>query len=310
MSAFRGRDFERTTRLISGLLDTQLSANERAQLEVLLETDSEARRLYLEMIDQELELTCRFMPVTENVACQTPVACDVVQRAVAEEKGAGVGSWWRRNLKIAAVLAVAGTIALWMRTRVSPWGDDARRMPSTWSADFEDGNARGWVGELTSDDLPSGSRFAIRAIRPDPIGAALTEIQMPANWQEGIFALSSSSTLNVSYRHTATHGWLNVFMHTSGADANVGQPSMFMLRPGHIPGPPGVWQTASIPFSGFVRKVIDPATGQLAFIGDAPRAGEVVFALSFSGSPNFDLVIDRIWVTHDSSGRDRLHTAP
>src|SRR5678816_2859033 len=46
------------TRLISGLLDGRLSIAEHEHLESLLAANADARRLYMQMIDQEIELPC------------------------------------------------------------------------------------------------------------------------------------------------------------------------------------------------------------------------------------------------------------
>ena len=62
------------------------------------------------------------------------------------------------------------------------------------------------------------------------------------------------------------------------------------------------WQTASIPFSLFQRKVFDAATGGLNFTGGGPLAGERLCALIFSAPHSFDLTIDRIWITQGGAG--------
>src|SRR4030095_15386435 len=53
---------EDTARLISALLDEQIEEDERVRLELLIETDAAARRLYFQMIDQEVELSCLVVP--------------------------------------------------------------------------------------------------------------------------------------------------------------------------------------------------------------------------------------------------------
>ena len=60
------------TRLISGLLDERLEAAERARLELLLESDPAARRIYLQLVNQEIELECLVVP--ENRTVPVPAA--------------------------------------------------------------------------------------------------------------------------------------------------------------------------------------------------------------------------------------------
>src|SRR5688572_15604460 len=45
-------------RLISGLLDGCISSLDHERLELLLSTNPRARRIYMQMIDQEIELPC------------------------------------------------------------------------------------------------------------------------------------------------------------------------------------------------------------------------------------------------------------
>jgi hypothetical protein len=76
---------------------------------------------------------------------------------------------------------------------------------------------------------------------------------------------------------------------------------MFQLTGSAFPDVAGRWQTASIPFSLFQRKVPDAARGGLTFTGGGPKNGERVAALIFSAPHAIDLTIDRIWITPDGS---------
>ena len=300
----RPADFAGTTRLISGLLDGRLPPDECLRLDSRLQREAEARRLYLQMIDQEIELSCLLAPARDRMA-------DVMVRGI-EDESAGRAGWRRRAvwlLGVAAMIVVA--LALW--PRVTPkepiravW-PIAESEPLEWNADFESGSARGWIGEIVREDLPAGSKFAIRSVERESAGELYAQLHLPADWDRGLFALTARSTVHLTYRHRTPTGWLNVFMHTDGGNFREARNSMFILQHGRFPGAVGEWQTASIPFSRFIRKEIDPLTGELAFIGGAPRDGELVFALFFSGSPGFDLVIDRIWITPDGPGIETIH---
>jgi hypothetical protein len=296
----RPDDFDDTTRLISGLLDDGLSLDERVRLELRLEGDADARRLYMQMVDQEIEFACLLAPERRQVA-------GAISAAI-EEEGAAVRAGWRRAAwLLAAAAGLALAFVLWPRVipKELP-GVVANAEPRAWSADFENGAAPGWVGEIVTEGLPAGSKFGLRTVDRETGGGVSSQIQLPADWNRGLFALTPRSTLHVTYRRATSAGWLDVFMHTSGGSAQAPENSMFMLRHGQFPGAAGEWQTASIPFSLFVRKVPDPTTGELAFIGGAPRDGEFVLALVFGGSPGFDLVIDRIWLTPDGPATESI----
>src|SRR5215207_11546372 len=59
--------YDELTRLISGMLDGRLSAEENSRLEALLQADSNARQLYMQLIDQEVELSCQVAsPLSEQ----------------------------------------------------------------------------------------------------------------------------------------------------------------------------------------------------------------------------------------------------
>jgi hypothetical protein len=286
---------EDTARLICGLLDARLPERERLRLEVQLESDAAARQLYLQMVDQEIELSCLVAPAdTEKV----------VSLAAARSEPR------RTRWLLAAAAALALLAALWMvlrpRETVRPVVDG---IATTWAADFESGSAPGWKGELVTTGLPPGSLYALRAAPERSADGVVYHIALPADWGAGLFALTARSTLHVTYRISRPTG-MDVLMHTFSADLVPRRPSMFRLTGAQFPGAAGVWQTASIPFALFVQKIPDPATGTLTFSGGPPRDGEVVAALSFSQPHEFDLVIDRIWITPDGTGTETIRTLP
>ena len=272
-------------RLISGLFDGQLSPDERARLELLLESNPAARRLYFQFIDQEIELECRLGPAhlasAPAVAAQTP---PVSRRGL-----------WRAILAAAAVIAL---LLLFWSNRDA--GRAPRSVPpianvGTWQEDFERGVLGDWSGELVTTNLPATSRFAIRATTtPGPDGS-IYRLASPENWRTGLVELTESSTLHLTYRFASDTPWLNVFIHTTTPDG--ASPSMFLLKAAQFPGAHNQWQTASIPFRLFQRKIPDPITGTPVFIGSGPISGEHLAALVISAPHPIDLIIDRIWIT-------------
>jgi hypothetical protein len=170
-------------------------------------------------------------------------------------------------------------------------------LSESWSEDFEQGALRGWTGTLTSNDLPAGSRFGISTVsREYPNGEIARLIQLPEDWSEGLFALTTGSTLHVSFR-VENRAHINVFMHTIPSDPNVNGYEMYQFEGAPFQGRTDEWRTASIPFSKFVRKVVVKPGGTREFVGGPPSAGERVTTLSFASVENIDLVIDRVWVT-------------
>jgi hypothetical protein len=273
------------TRLISGLFDQQLTAEQRARLELLLESDPDARRLYFQMVDQELELECRLGPV--HLAPAHTLA--------PERLSHGPRIVWR--IALAAAAAIALLFLLWPKHEPSPASRSISPIAAVgaWQEDFEGGALGDWSGELVSANLPPPGRFAIRAtVTADPDGP-IYRLASPENWRAGLVALTESSTLHITYRFASETSWINVFIHTMTPDG--ASPSMFQLKAQQFPGAHNQWQTATIPFRLFQRKIPDPITGAPVFIGGGPVAGEHLAALVISAPHPIDLIIDRIWVT-------------
>jgi hypothetical protein len=306
---------EELTRLISALLDGSLIDDEQLRLEALLQTDPQARRLYMQMIDQEIEL-----PLLLRTEVQGKPAGRILP-LTEPPQGTPRPSARRRRpwpLAAAAIVLLMGTaLALVLsrnrggeRTADTP----VKQIPSslaraTWSEDFESGLAPGWIGTLVSTNLPFGSKHAVTtALRRWPEGDYHT-IQLPEDWTKGLFSLTERSTLHISYRF-AKGTYVNAFMHTLPADTRDSTPSMFQLRPTQSPRATRRWQTASIPFSQFVRKVEATPGGPPTFVGGPPSVGERVAALAFSSPEEIDFVIDRIWVTPTESSEEVTNQTP
>lgn len=294
--------YEELTRLVSALLDGQLSVQESARLESLLESDPAARSVYMQMIDQEIELSCLIGPA--DIESKVSFLATLPPRGAEE---AVYGGRRRMVLAAAAVLLLAGVVfAVLLSGRSRSDRITAPRHvgePGAWAADFESGALAQWFGRIVSDNLPAGSQYGVAmAVRDYPPVGPHYVIQLPEDWKRGLFTLTTNSTLHVTY-YLGTPGAVNVFMHTLPLEGKAY--SMFQLFSGQFPGRPNDWRTGSIPFSRFVRKV-PGAGGGLEFAGGPPEPGERVTTLVFSSLQEIDFVIDRIWITPTGSGVEEI----
>lgn len=314
--------YEELTRLGSTLLDGRLSDAERARLEALLTSDAQARGIYLQMIDQEIELSCLITAPAQHPSSEGMVPVARAQNACPEltstssphpslpsEGGEGArraGEEVRRRtgrlrrLAAAAAVLVFITVAMALvsqhfgKRKASP-GPSIAVSPVLWSEDFEQGSLTGWLGTRVSTNLPAGSRYGVAAAIEQWPEGAYHMIRLPEKWAEGLFTLGERDSLRITYRF-ARGSHVNVFLHViSPGDA---RPGMFQLRPAQSPRCSTEWQTTAIPFSAFARKVRLP-DGRMEFSGGAPIAGERVAYLAFSSPDEIDFVIDRIWVTSE-----------
>jgi hypothetical protein len=295
-------NYDELTRLISALLDEQLSEAESARLAAWLEADPQARRVYMQMIDQEVELSC-LLPMDAQ-----PAGLEKILPLVRPQEPAPSDRARRRLprwLAAAAVVVVfAGAFALVLshitgsKTDQPPQAD--RRAIETWSEDFERGLPAGWIGTLVASNLPPGSKQALATGRQNWPDADYHVIRTPEDWGNGLLTIEEQSTLHITYR-IARGSHVNVFMHAMAPAAEGAAPGMFKLPSSDFPRMSLGWQTVSIPFSRFVRKVASPE-GRQEFSGGPPRAGERVAVLAFSSLEPVDFVIDRIWVTPTGSG--------
>lgn len=182
--------------------------------------------------------------------------------------------------------------------------DDGR-----WSEDFETGLPTGWRGQLVSEGLPPGSKHGLKAVRTQEPWGTFYVVEPPAEWNHGLVILTTNSVLHLTYRMAKTT-WLNVFMHTIPPNAAPGEKAMFILRSEQFPGYRREWATVSIPFARFNRKVPNPMTGEMQFIGGPPRNGERACTIVFTAPHELDLVFDKIWVTPDGSTEETIQLLP
>ncbi|MCI0541442.1 MAG: hypothetical protein L0Z50_40095 [Verrucomicrobiales bacterium] len=310
------KNYEELTKLISALLEGRLTERERTRLEALLQADSQARRLYMQMIDQEVELSCLLVPADvqdhERAKILPLIQCLPEKPILSSPK-----RWPRWRLAAAAaVLLLFGTVFAVVVSRDHFWEKPADapqqpitnpRVPDKWIEDFEQGLLRGWVGTLVTSNLPPGSQYGIAAVvREDASGGDVRVIQLPEDWHRGLFALTTESALNLTYR-IANRGHVNVFMHTIPSDPGVNGYHMYQL--GTAPfwsAGFGEWRTVSIPFSQFARKVVVKPRGTREFVGGPPQPGELVTTLSFSSMEKIEFFIDRVWVTPMGKPREEI----
>lgn len=294
--------YDELTRLVSALLDGWLTAEEMADLEALLRQNAATRQLYMQLVDQEIELSCLVVSAQgETSVRDKPLTLDRPVRTTG-----GANRLWRRWLLGGAV--AAGLVALlvvlipidrFRQGRVpSPQPPlSGASIRDSWVEDFERGLRSPWYGRIVSNNLPVGSKYGIAAVlREYPVGGPAYVIQLPEDWNQGLFALTAGSTLNVTYR-LDTPTYVNVFMHTIPVDRGAVGYEMYQLKGDGFRGRMGEWQTASVPFSQFIRKIPVGPTGTRQFVGGPPRSGEFVTTLSFSSVDRLDLVIDRVWIT-------------
>lgn len=307
---------EELQRLISALLDGRLSPEEHARLETLLAADPQARLLYMQMVDQEIELPCLVAALrdVDKAPVPPPVPRSNLERSVA--RFSGWRGWALGAGCIFAGLIVQGMFwSLWIKPASVPQPIlPATAARASWTEDFENGAATGWHGQLVTNDLPVGSKYGIAAtLRVFPGGDRAYVVQLPEEWNRGLVAITTQSVLNVTYRlGNRTH--VNVFAHTIPSESDEREYRMYQLTPGGgFPGRSGRWQTASIPFSSFKRKIATEPGGALSFVGGPPAAGEFITTLSFASVEPNDLVIDRVWITPTGPTREQivpLRTAP
>lgn len=306
MGISKPQEFAEVSRLISDLIDGHLAEGEKIRLGIILDSDPDARRLYLQMVDQEIEFECRnFAEGTEDLPGNV-VPFDPGNEPTPHP----FALWWRIGL--AASIAIA---ALFLLTR--PAGDRSERHAKTGTTNrppgvptpppatdefaltesFENGIPPEWRGNLETRNLPAGSRGAIRAVPDVNTGGAFYTITIPHDWNQGIVTLTSNSVIELRYR-LAESGWINLFMHTFGRRQDTTRNSMFLSPESPFQRRTGEWTTVSIPFAVFQRKT-NPRGQQGEFTGGPPEDGERVIGVFFSATEKIDFVIDQLRIMPD-----------
>jgi hypothetical protein len=302
------KDFDEAARLISALLDGRLTGVERTRLALLLERDPAIRRLYFQMMDQEIELQTMAAPAADSEI--SPLSAGFEGRSANRRQH--WRQWWLLGLLTAG--AAAAVALLWPRTPPPEGNPDpvaSTAASAVWSADFENGIPQGWFGTPVTTGLPPGSTEGIAAAKRSYPYGTFWVIEAPESWNEGFAPLTSHSTLHITYRLVGSGAALSVFLHTLSNPlvANPEPYAMHRLAGSQFPGAAGGWRTASIPLSLFVKKVPDPS-GELKFSGGPPAPGDKAASLAFSSPQPVDLVIDSIWITPDGTGTEVIQPLP
>jgi hypothetical protein len=313
----RPESYDELTRLVSALLDGRLTTEEMARLESLLQGDAAARQIYMQLVSQEIELSCLVIAETKQVEARI-LPSPSVWRPKRKFQSP------QRLLAIAAAIALLAILAFallappeWRGGKETRSNNTTPRLDSkpaakppsiadSWNEDFETGTARGWTGTLVTNGLPFGSRFGIAAVPIEYPGAVAYGIKLPEDWNRGLFVITQRSTLHVTYRLRTSSG-VNVFMHTIPAEPGGNRYEMYQLmRPRAFRWVGQRWQTVSVPFSHFFRKIRVEPGGNLEFAGGSPEPGERVTTLIFSTPDPLDLVIDHVWITPDGPDQDEV----
>lgn len=160
----------------------------------------------------------------------------------------------------------------------------SREAPDSWNVDFENGLPRGWEsGALVSDELPDGSRFAVKAVEGRDGSFAIVS---QALWLRGAFSVHSDSFMLITF-NMETPNWVNVFLITrtkDSADPHFANNFQYVIPFGRLQA--GRWYSIAIPLSQFAR---------LQGYTDEPLQDLLPFQIVFtSPAPNRGLVVDEI----------------
>jgi hypothetical protein len=275
MGFMKEREF---SRLLSALVDGRLTSTEREQLERILESEAEARLLYMKYIELEVELGSAL----------------VVPRATTRRQSAIVPlflKWAAAALLVFGVFLAAFLMKRPVaREQPKPGGD-------TWVSDFENASTEGWVGRWTTNDLPTGSRGALSSVTVTNTYGVFHEIRAPERWDTGYFTIHEDTHLHFVYR-VETRAWFDIFLAARRVDSREPGFVLHIFRDQRLWSETGRWRRASIPLSLFKRKVDE------RFANVPPVPGEAPVHFFFSAEQNgLELSIDRIWVTRGGPGK-------
>jgi hypothetical protein len=189
-------------------------------------------------------------------------------------------------------------------TEVSPEADllptPIQAAPDHWSLDFNDGLPRGWqTGQLVFDELPDGSKAAVRTGGVVENGRRRYQIRSHNAWSDGLFSLHDDSWLHIRYRVEKPGTFL---LYVVCRQHDFGKPVATLLTPGNLRRKEAKqWHTLTLAMNQLHRakgKDRVSLTGQL-----------VAFLLAFdSPEHNPGLTIDRIWVTRGQPAKPRSPT--
>lgn len=152
-------NYEELTLLVSRLLDGQLDEAGQARLNELLLSGPEARRVYRQMVDQEVEFGCRFMAEADR---ELAAQGNIVPFDFAAERAAARRTWVLRLAAAAAI--VAAPLLAWLLNRPAERGVSsaivARIEPGRGEVQLLDGQGKA-TPVKASTELKSAARVAL-----------------------------------------------------------------------------------------------------------------------------------------------------
>ena len=177
--------------------------------------------------------------------------------------------------------------------------------PDTWSEDFEAGIPTHWQqGHFIDADLPEGSRGAVGTeLSQNEDGDPCHQIWTYSEWEHGLAIVHEDTCLNFVYRFkTPDRVQVMTLLRPEVPDSPTYE--VQILSPADVPTgeqwwniPAQEWYMASIPLS----RLSDPVTL------DHPTESFIATAFNFRVEDHAcGLVIDRMWVTRDSSSSIRF----
>ena len=183
---------------------------------------------------------------------------------------------------------------------VSPFADLQPKpfsvVPDTWSLDFSDGLPSGWeIGQLVFEDLPAGSRTAVRTAAVDANSQRRYQLRSHNAWSNGLFTLHDDSWIHIRYRLERPGTFL---LYVVCRQHDFGEPVCTVLTPGNLrQAEAQQWHTLALPLKQLHRTRTDDTI--------ALRGQLVAFCLAFdSPEHNPGLTIDRVWVTREGNTRE------
>ncbi len=315
----RPQHFEPGVELISKLLDESITEAEFARLQDLLAGEADLRRVYLQMVDQEVELGC-----CEPFSASVPA----IRRFPRRFGGLALAA---AAVLVASLLALA--LFSWLARNSGDNGEkivdseqlqppmppapvpapnvpDApplRRIPTApaqWTQDFEDGLPAGWLGEFVDTGLPDGSRGGVRTVSKTQDGSEYRQIIPPISWAPGLVTIGSNTHLHLTLK-IEQPAQFDLFMLTHVPNPARGEVQLYKFgQPILWEGAAGKWRRLSIPLKRFAWKNAETES----FVEDDiyPETGEVAWQI-FVSAPNaaLELVIDEWRVDETGSGSVR-----
>lgn len=246
---------EELTQLLSRHFDRGLDPEEQARLERILETDAEARSLYMQFIDLEVELGCVVAPSSQ----------------IALPKPRIIPLYWKLAAAAALMLGIFIAGMLMRKPATPPTQPVAveRTAPDSWVTDFNNPNIEGWLGRKTTVQLPTGWRGALSSITITNNYGVFHQLRAPEESQNGLFTIHEDTHLQFTYR-LETRAWFDLFLVTRSRNPQEPEYVLHIFNDGQLWSEAGRWRTATIPLKLFKRKRNDRFADVPPVLGEAP----------------------------------------